>query len=97
MATPFPLAQPSNLTSVAAGRSVHSSGDSNISNDLTIIGDVSSKGSVTLDGTIEGNIYCTSLIVTANGRINGGIVGKKEVSVLGRGTGTSRGRKGMLQ
>jgi cytoskeletal protein CcmA (bactofilin family) len=97
MATPFPLAQPSNLTSVAAGRSVHSSGDSNISNDLTIIGDVSSKGSVTLDGTIEGNIYCTSLIVTANGRINGGIVANQEVTVQGQVTGTIRGRRVMLQ
>ena len=97
MATPFPLAQPSNLTSVAAGRGVHSSGDSNISNDLTIIGDVSSKGSVTLDGTIEGNIYCTSLIVTANGRINGGIVANQEVTVQGQVTGTIRGRRVMLQ
>jgi cytoskeletal protein CcmA (bactofilin family) len=97
MATPFPLAQPSNLTSVAAGRSVHSSGDSNISNDLTIIGDVSSKGSVTLDGTIEGNIYCTSLIVTANGRINGGIVANQEVTVQGQVSGTIRGRRVMLQ
>jgi cytoskeletal protein CcmA (bactofilin family) len=97
MATPFPLAQPSNLTSVAVGRSVHSSGDSNISNDLTIIGDVSSKGSVTLDGTIEGNIYCTSLIVTANGRINGGIVANQEVTVQGQVSGTIRGRRVMLQ
>ena len=97
MATPFPLAQPSNLTSVAAGRGVHSSGDSNISNDLTIIGDVSSKGSVTLDGTIEGNIYCTSLVVTANGRINGGIVANLEVTVQGQVKGTIRGRRVMLQ
>ena len=97
MATPFPLAQPSSLTSVAVGRSVHSSGDSNISNDLTIIGDVSSKGSVTLDGTIEGNIYCTSLIVTANGRINGGIVANQEVTVQGQVSGTIRGRRVMLQ
>src|SRR5215813_7657846 len=94
MATPFPLAQPSNLTSV--GRGVHS-GDSNISNDLTIIGDVSSTGSVTLDGTIEGNIYCTSMVVTANGRVNGGIVANHEVTVLGQVTGTIRGRRVMLQ
>jgi cytoskeletal protein CcmA (bactofilin family) len=53
---------------VAAGRAVHSRGGSNISSDLTIIGDVSSTGSVTLDGTIEGNIYCTSMTVTVNRR-----------------------------
>jgi cytoskeletal protein CcmA (bactofilin family) len=98
MATPFPHAQPSNLSPIAAGRSsVHSTGDSNISNDLTIIGDVSSKGSVTLDGTIEGNIYCTSLVVTANGRINGGIVANQEVTVQGQVKGTIRGRRVMLQ
>ena len=92
MATPSPLAQP-----VAAPRSAKPKSDSNISNDLTIIGDVSSKGSVTLDGTIEGNIYCTSLIVTANGRINGGIVANQEVTVQGQVSGTIRGRRVMLQ
>ena len=97
MATPFPHAQPSNLSPISAARSVHSTGDSNISSDLTIIGDVSSKGSVTLDGTIEGNIYCTSLIVTANGRINGGIVANQEVTVQGKVKGTIRGRRVMLQ
>lgn len=97
MATPFPHAQPSNLSPIAAGRSVHSTGDSNISSDLTIIGDVSSRGSVTLDGTIEGNIYCTSLIVTANGRVNGGIVANQEVTVQGQVKGTIRGRRVMLQ
>src|SRR5271165_5673851 len=97
MAPPFPLTQPTNLMPVAAGRSVHSTGDSNISNDLTIIGDVTSKGSVTLDGVIEGNIYCTSLIVTTNGRVNGGIVANQEVTVQGQVTGTIRGRRVMLQ
>ncbi len=92
MATPSPLSQ-----HIAAGQSVHSRGDSNISSDLTIIGDVSSRGSVTLDGTIEGNIYCTSLIVTANGRVNGGIVANQEVTVQGQVKGTIRGRRVMLQ
>ncbi len=96
MATPFPLAQPTNLSSVPTGRGMSSS-DSNISSDLTIIGDVSSKGSVTLDGAIEGNIYCTSLIVTANGRVNGGIVANQEVTVQGKVMGTIRGRRVMLQ
>ena len=92
MATPSPLSQP-----IASARSVHTTGDSNISNDLTIIGDVSSKGSVTLDGTIEGNIYCTSLVVTANGRVNGGIVAKQAVTVQGKVSGSIRGRRVMLQ
>lgn len=96
MATPFSASPPSNLAPVAPGRG-QPSGDSNISSDLTIIGDVSSTGSVTLDGTIEGNIYCTSLIVTANGRVNGGIVANQAVTVQGRVAGTIRGRRVMLQ
>ncbi|MGO9460671.1 MAG: bactofilin family protein [Rhodomicrobium sp.] len=92
MATPSPLSQP-----IAARRSVHSTGDSNISSDLTIIGDVSSTGSVTLDDMIEGNIYCTSLIVTANGSVNGGIVANQEVTVQGKVLGTIRGRRVMLR
>ncbi len=97
MATPFPLPQQSPLMPVPGGRNVHARSDSNISNDLTIIGDVSSTGSVTLDGVIEGNIYCTSLIVTANGRVNGGIVANQEVTVQGKVNGTIRGRRVMLQ
>ncbi|WKW49655.1 bactofilin family protein [Rhodomicrobium lacus] len=96
MATPFALNQP-NYSPVTPSRSVHSTGDSNISNDLTIIGDVTSTGSVTLDGVIEGNIYCTSLIVTANGRVNGGIIANQEVTVQGKVNGTIRGRRVMLQ
>lgn len=96
MATPFPLQQPTNLTPLSAGRP-QSSTESNISNDLTIIGDVTSKGSVKLDGTIEGNIYCTSLVVTENGRVNGGIIANQEVTILGRVNGTIRGRRVMLQ
>ena len=97
MATPLPFPQPSGLQPISPTQIVHSTVDSNISNDLTIIGDVSSKGSVTLDEVIEGNIYCTSLIVTANGRVNGGIVANQEVVVLGKVKGTIRGRRVMLQ
>ncbi len=97
MATPLPFPQPSNLLAISPTQSVHSTVDSNISNDLTIIGDVSSRGSVTLDGDIQGNIYCTSLIVTANGRVNGGIIANQEVVVQGMVKGTIRGRRVMLQ
>jgi cytoskeletal protein CcmA (bactofilin family) len=96
MAAPFPLQQPTNLAPLSAGRPQGAS-ESNISNDLTIIGNVTSTGSVRLDGAIDGNIFCTSLIVTENGRVNGGIVAKQEVTVLGRVNGTIRGRRVMLQ
>ena len=97
MATPLPFSQQSNLQPIAPNLSVHSAGDSNISNDLTIIGDVSSSGSVTLDGVIEGNIYCTSLIIMMNGRVNGDIVANQEVIVQGKVTGSIRSRSVMLE
>lgn len=91
-------ADDSNTTnSITIIGNVHSASDSNISNDLTIIGDVSTSGSVRLDGVIEGNIYCASLIITANGRVNGHIVANQEVTVQGKVTGTIRGRRVMLQ
>ena len=67
-----------------------------ISADLTIIGDVISKGKVTLDGDIQGDMHCASLVVGENGDINGGIVAN-EVVVLGRVIGAIRGDKVMLQ
>jgi cytoskeletal protein CcmA (bactofilin family) len=95
MATPFPLQQPSSMVPMPGARG--QSGDSNISSDLTILGNVTSKGTLTLDGAVEGNIYCTSLTVTENGRVNGGIVANQEVTVLGKVNGTIRGRRVMLQ
>ena len=67
-----------------------------ISADLTIIGDVISKGKVTLDGDIQGDMHCASLVVGENGDIKGGIIAN-EVTVLGRVFGSIRGNKVMLQ
>ena len=61
-----------------------------ISSDLTIIGNVVSKGQVTLDGTIQGDMHCASLVVGENGEIDGGIIAN-EVVVHGRVTGAIRG------
>ena len=67
-----------------------------ISSDLTIIGNVVSKGQVTLDGTIQGDMHCASLVVGENGEIDGGIIAN-EVVVHGRVTGAIRGDRVMLQ
>ena len=58
-----------------------------IDSHLTILGDLSTTGSITVDGVIEGNIYCTSLIIMANGRVNGDIVALRDVFVQGKVTG----------
>ena len=67
-----------------------------ISADLTIIGNVYTKGKVILDGDIEGDLHCESLVVGENGDIKGGIIAN-EVVVLGRVIGSIRGNKVMLQ
>lgn len=72
------------------------SGSTIISSDLTIIGNVVSKGQVTLDGTIQGDMHCASLVVGENGEIDGGIIAN-EVVVHGRVTGAIRGDRVMLQ
>ena len=67
-----------------------------ISADLTIIGNVYTKGKVVLDGDIDGDMHCKSLVVRENGHIKGGIIAN-EVTVLGRVIGSIRGNKVMLQ
>jgi cytoskeletal protein CcmA (bactofilin family) len=58
-------------------------GETIISQDLTIIGNVTSKGNVKLDGKIRGDIHCASLVVSESGDIDGGIIANNEVIVLG--------------
>ena len=63
-----------------------------ISSDLTIVGNVISKGRVKLEGTIEGDMNCRSLVVGEQGSVTGGITAE-EVSVYGRVAGTVRGSR----
>lgn len=67
-----------------------------INADLTIIGNVTSKGNVRLDGTIEGDLHCASLMVSETGTVKGRIVANNEVIVLGRVTGQIFGKRVML-
>jgi cytoskeletal protein CcmA (bactofilin family) len=61
-----------------------------ISSDLTITGNVFSKGRVKLEGTIEGDMNCRSLVVGTTGSVTGSIIAE-EVSVYGKVAGTVRG------
>jgi cytoskeletal protein CcmA (bactofilin family) len=67
-----------------------------INADLTIIGNVTSKGNVKLDGTIRGDMYCASLVVSETGSIEGAIVANNEVTIFGRVVGTIHGKRVML-
>jgi len=92
-----PAHDSNNSNSLTIIGSAHSAGDPNISTEQTILGDLSTSGIVRLDGVIEGNIYCTSLIIMVNGRVNGGIVANQEVIVQGKVTGSIRSPSVMLQ
>jgi cytoskeletal protein CcmA (bactofilin family) len=70
--------------------------ESVIGEDLTIIGNVRSKGNLKLDGKLQGDMYCASLIVSEKGRIDGGIVANNEVIVFGNVSGSISSKRVML-
>ena len=62
---------------------------STISEDLTIIGDVSSNGELRIDRRVQGNVHCLSLILGENSEIKGDIKAE-EVLIRGRLIGSVR-------
>ncbi len=70
--------------------------ESVIGEDLTIIGNVKSKGNLKLDGKLQGDMHCASLIVSEKGRIDGGVVANNEVIVFGNVSGSIRSKRVML-
>lgn len=58
-----------------------------IGEDLTVTGNIISKGEVQIEGEIQGDIYCASLSIGEKGRVRGAVVAE-EVSVRGRVTGS---------
>jgi len=70
--------------------------ESVIGEDLTIIGNVTSNGNLKLDGKLQGDMHCASLVVSEKGRIDGGIVANHEVIVFGNVSGSIRSKRVML-
>lgn len=64
--------------------------------DLSITGNVISKGEIQIDGEIQGDIHCTSLIVGEKAIISGGIV-SEDVVIRGKVLGSIRGVRVTLQ
>ncbi len=58
-----------------------------IGEDLTVTGNIISKGEVQIEGEIQGDVYCAALTVGDKGRVRGAIVAE-DVSVRGRITGS---------
>lgn len=58
-----------------------------IGEDLTITGNIISKGEVQIDGDVQGDVFCATLVVGDRGRVTGGIVAE-EVTIHGRIAGS---------
>ncbi len=67
-----------------------------IGEDLTITGNVSSKGEIQVDGEIQGDIHCGSLLLGDKSQINGSVIAE-DVVVRGKVMGSVRGLRVTLQ
>ena len=69
---------------------------SHIGADLTVIGNLVSKGEVHIDGQLQGDLHAVQITVGESARITGGVVAD-EVIVRGAISGSIRGRRVVLQ
>jgi len=67
-----------------------------IGEDLTVEGNIISKGEVQLEGEIKGDVHCTSLVIGDKALVEGGVVAE-DVIVRGRVVGSIRGHRVTLQ
>jgi len=81
---------------LAAQRSPEQKSLSIIGPDLIITGNLVSKGEVQVDGTVEGDIHGSHVVVGQNANIAGGIVAE-EIVIRGHVSGSVRGKRVMLQ
>ena len=54
--------------------------DSRISSDVTIDGDIKGTSTITVDGTVNGNIQSEGVIIAAEGNVKGNVSAKKFVN-----------------
>ena len=69
---------------------------STISSELSITGNVTSTGGIHLDGRVQGEILCASLVLGENSELKGSAVAG-EVLISGRLTGSVRARQVRLE
>jgi cytoskeletal protein CcmA (bactofilin family) len=96
VAPPAPAAaaaQPSWQLGVRPGERV---GPSVIGSDLTVMGNLVSRGEVQVEGEIQGDIHGTNVVVGEKAKITGAIIAE-EVVVRGHVMGSIRGKRVMLQ
>ena len=69
---------------------------STIGEDLTITGNVTSKGELHLNGQVHGDVHCVALVLGENAQVEGNVVAE-DVMVRGRLIGSVRALNVMLQ
>lgn len=87
---------PAQIVPLREHRRKKAAGPSAICNGLTVYGSITSYGEVSVEGTIEGDINCTSLIVGQTGLIKGGVIADN-VIVDGNVRGDIHGQRVMLK
>ena len=93
--TPF-TERPATYASKSPGPSASKMVPSIIGEDLTIRGNVTSKGEVQVDGEIEGDIRCGSVLLGDRSRVTGGVAAE-DVIVRGHLVGSISGLRITLQ
>ena len=93
--TPF-TERPATYASKSPGPSASKMVPSIIGEDLTIRGNVTSKGEIQVDGEIEGDIRCGSLLLGDKSKVTGGVAAE-DVVVRGHVVGSIRGLRITLQ
>ena len=104
ISTPSPIApppavrpaQPMSSISSRVSRGLEKSTPSVIGGDLTVMGNMISKGEVQVDGEVQGDINCLQLVVGEKAKITGGVVAE-DVVVRGHVMGSIRGMRVTLQ
>jgi cytoskeletal protein CcmA (bactofilin family) len=69
---------------------------STIGSELTITGNVTSKGEIHLDGRVQGDVHCVSLVLGENSSIEGNVTAE-DVVIRGRLIGSVRALRVTLQ
>jgi cytoskeletal protein CcmA (bactofilin family) len=93
--TPF-TERPATYASKSPGPSASKMVPSIIGEDLTIRGNITSKGEIQVDGEIEGDIRCSSLLLGDKSQVTGGVAAE-DVVVRGHIVGSIRGLRITLQ
>jgi cytoskeletal protein CcmA (bactofilin family) len=93
-----PAAAPSaaSWTPTPASKGYEKMSASVIGADLIITGSLQSNGEVTIEGELQGDIQCASLLVGETARVQGNVVAE-EIVIRGRVEGSVRGNRVALQ